>query len=234
MNKSVLITGAAGNLGKAVLQKFLQQDYRVAACVSDRHKGDISTTARVRTYPVDLSDEGRVQGTVSQIVHFFGDIEMAVLAAGGFAMGSLADTGREKLDKMYHLNFSTAYHMARQVFLQMRKQEGGGQIVFIGSRPALDPEAARAMISYAFSKSLVFRLAEVINAEGKKSGITASVIVPGIIDTPQNREAMPDADHSNWVSAMEIADNIFYLTTPAGRQLKESILKMYGGSRSGD
>ena len=159
---------------------------------------------------------------------------MAVLTAGGFAMGSLADTGREELDRLYRLNFLTAYHVARPVFLQMQKQDEGGQIVLIGSPPALHPGPAREMISYAFSKSLVFRLAEVINEEGKGSGITAPVIVPGIIDTPQNREAMPDADHRTWVTTEEIADNIFHLSTPAGRHLRESIMKVYGESQSGD
>jgi NAD(P)-dependent dehydrogenase (short-subunit alcohol dehydrogenase family) len=88
------------------------------------------------------------------------------------------------------------------------------------------------MLSYALSKSLVFRLAEVINEDGKGYGITASVIVPGTIDTPQNREAMPDADFTAWVTASEIADNIYHLSTPAGRQLRESIIKVYGESQT--
>jgi NAD(P)-dependent dehydrogenase (short-subunit alcohol dehydrogenase family) len=116
----------------------------------------------------------------------------------------------------------------------MQKQDSGGQIIFIGSPPALSPEAARGMVSYAFSKSLLFRLAEVINEEGNGSGITARVIVPGIIDTPQNREAMPDADRSSWVSASEIADRIYHLATPVGRQQGKSIIKVYGKRRSGD
>ena len=232
MNKTILITGAAGNLGGAVLKKFLENDFQIAAIVSDRRMNNLKATSKLKILPLDLLDENKVQKAVRQIVEVFGNIDMAVLTAGGFAMGGLADTGEEELNKMYRLNFLTTYHIARQVFLQMEEQEDGGQVIFTGSRPAIHPGSAGDMLSYAFSKSLVFRLAEVINEEGKGSGITASVIVPGTIDTPQNREAMPDADFTGWVSASEIADNVYHLSTPAGKQLRESIIKVYGESQT--
>jgi len=232
MSRTILITGATGNLGDAVLKKFLENDFQVAALVSNRRTSNLNATTRLQPFPLDLLDENNVQQVVKQVVEIFGNIDMAVFTAGGFAMGRLADTGLEELNNMYRLNFITAYHIARQVFLQMREQDDGGQIIFIGSQPALHPGSARDKLSYAFSKSLVFRLAEVINEEGKGSGITASVIVPGIIDTPQNREAMPDADFASWVKAEEIADNIFHLSTPAGKQLRESIIKVYGESQT--
>lgn len=234
MSHTVLITGAAGNLGAAVLKKFLENGFQVAALVSDRHQNSLKSTTRLRIFPVDLLDENSVQQTMREVVWVFRKIDMAVLTAGGFAAGGLANTGEQELEKMYRLNFLTAYHIARQVFLWMQKQDDGGQIVLTGSRPALHPGSARGMISYAFSKSLVFRLAEVINEEGKTAGITASVIVPGVIDTPQNREAMPDANHSSWVSASAIAENIYHLSTPAGRQLRENIIKVYGASQTDD
>ena len=232
MSKTILITGAAGNLGGAVLKKFLKNDFQIAALVSEKHGSSLKTTSKLKTFPLDLLDENKVQKAVRQVVEIFGNIDLAVLTAGGFAMGGLADTGEEKLNKMYRLNFLTAYHIARQVFLQMQEQEDGGQVIFTGSRPAMHPGSAKHMLSYALSKSLVFRLAEVINEDGKGSGITASVIVPGTIDTPQNREAMPDADYTGWVSASEIADNVYHLSTPAGKQLRESIIKVYGESQT--
>ena len=232
MSKTILITGAAGNLGGAVLKKFLEKDFQIAAIVSDRRTNNLKATYKLKTFTLDLLDENKVHRAVRQVVEVFGNIDMAVLTAGGFAMGGLADTGEEELNKMYRLNFLTAYHIARQVFLQMQEQEDGGQVIFTGSRPAIHPGSAGDMLSYAFSKSLVFRLAEVINEDGKNSGITASVIVPGTIDTPQNREAMPDADFTGWVSASEIADNVYHLSTPAGKQLRESIIKVYGESQT--
>lgn len=232
MSNTILITGASGNLGSAVLKKFLDNGFQVAALVSDRHGSKRKDTAKRKTFPLDLLDENRVQQTVRQVVEIFGGINMAVLTAGGFARGSMADTGEEELNEMYRLNFLTAYHAARQVFLQMQKQDGGGQVILIGSRPALHPGSAINMLSYALSKSLVFRLAEVINEDGKASGVTASVIVPGIIDTPHNRKAMPDADFTKWVPPSVIAENIYHLSTPAGKQLRESIIKVYGGSQT--
>jgi len=232
MNKTILITGASGNMGGAVLKKFLENGFQIAALVSDKRTNNLKASANLKIFPLDLLNEDKVQKTIRQVVEIFGKIDMAVLTAGGFAIGGLADTGEEELNKMYRLNFLTAYHLARQVFLQMKQQENGGQIIFTGSRPALHPGSAGNMLSYALSKSLVFRLAEIINEDGKGYGITASVIVPGIIDTPQNREAMPDADFTAWVTASEIADNIFHLSTPAGRQLRESIIKVYGESQT--
>jgi NAD(P)-dependent dehydrogenase (short-subunit alcohol dehydrogenase family) len=234
MSNTVLITGAAGNLGAAVLKKFLENGFQVAALVSDRHRDSLNPSARLKIFPVDLLDEYRVQQITREVAGAFGQIDMAVLTSGGFAMGGLANTGQQELENMYRLNFLTAYHIARHVFLRMQEQDDGGQIVLTGSRPALHSGSARGMISYAFSKSLVFRLAEVINEEGKAAGVTASVIVPGVIDTPQNREAMPDADHDRWVPASAIAENIYHLSTPAGRQLRECIIKIYGASQPGD
>ncbi len=230
MKKTILITGATGNLGSAVLDKFLENDFQVAALVSERHKRSLKPTNSMKTFPIDLLDEDKVQQSVARVIREFGGIDMAILTTGGFAMGRLEDTGGEELDRMYRLNFLTAFHVARRVYLQMREQKEGGQIIFTGSRPALHPGSAVDTLSYALSKSLLFKFAEILNEQGKKSGITASVIVPGIIDTPQNREAMPDADFSAWVSPSDIADHIFHLSTPAGRKLRESIIKVYGRS----
>jgi NAD(P)-dependent dehydrogenase (short-subunit alcohol dehydrogenase family) len=182
------------------------------------------------TFAADLLDEDQVKEVMGKIYERFESIETAVLTVGGFAMGSIAGTGIADFDRMYRLNFVTAYNVARQLFIRMEGKGGGGQIIFIGTRPALHPGQAKDMIAYSLSKSLVFRLAEVINEDGKSSGITASVVIPSIIDTPQNRSAMPDAEFSKWVSPSEIAENIYHLATPAGRKLRESVIKVYGDS----
>jgi NAD(P)-dependent dehydrogenase (short-subunit alcohol dehydrogenase family) len=86
------------------------------------------------------------------------------------------------------------------------------------------------MIAYALGKSLVFRLAELMNDEAKATNVVTTVVVPGTIDTPQNRKAMPDANFSNWVTPQAIADVIFYHTTNEAMALRESILKVYNNS----
>ena len=230
MKRTVLISGASGNLGAGVLQKFLEEDFQIAALDSPRSASSINETTQLRSFPVDLMDEKRVGEVVEEVFSVFGSIEMAVLTVGGFARGDLEGTGLEDFDKMYRLNFVTAYSVARQLYLRMRKQDGGGQIVFIGSRPAIHPDQAKNMIAYSLTKSLVFRLAEVINEAGREVNVTASVVIPSIIDTPQNRSTMPDADFSKWVSPLNIAENIHHLTTPSGRKLRESMIKIYGDS----
>jgi len=229
MKGTVLITGASGNLGGAVLNKFLDRGYRIAALDTPRSASMITETDRVKSFPVDLMDEQRVNEVVKEVYTAYGSIDMAVFTAGGFAMGNIVETGTDTFEKMYRLNFITAYTIARQLFIRIAKQDGG-QMVFIGSRPSLHPEQAKNMIAYSLTKSLLFRLAEVINEDGSEVNVRASVIIPGIIDTPQNRIAMPDADFTKWVSPTEIAENIYHLTTTAGRKLRESIIKIYGDS----
>jgi len=226
----VLVTGASGNLGGAILEKFLEHDYQVAALDTPRSAEKAVVRENVRSFPVDLTDEHEVEDVVNEVYAFSGSIDMAVFTVGGFAMGNLVDTGQKEFDKMYLLNFVTAYNIARQVYSGMEKQEGGGQMVFIGSRPALQPGEAKNMIAYSLTKSLVFRLAEVINEEGKSRGISASVVVPSTIDTPLNRLAMPEAEFSTWVTPREIAENIYHLSTAAGSKLRENIIKVYGDS----
>jgi len=230
MRRTVLITGASGNLGRAVLEKFLEHDFQVAALDTPRSVAKTVTKENVRSFPVDLTDEHEVEDVVNEVYSFSGSIDMAVFTVGGFAMGDIVDTGQKEFDKMYLLNFVTAYNIARLVFSGMEKQKGGGQMVFIGSRSALQPGEAKNMIAYSLTKSLVFRLAEVINEEGKGKGVSASVVIPSVIDTPLNRLAMPDEDFSTWVSPREIAENIYHLSTPAGSKLRENIIKVYGDS----
>jgi NAD(P)-dependent dehydrogenase (short-subunit alcohol dehydrogenase family) len=84
------------------------------------------------------------------------------------------------------------------------------------------------MIAYALSKSLVIKFAELLNADGKDKGITTSVLIPGTIDTPANREAMPNADRSTWVTPEELAESMLYLISENGKSLRETVLKFYG------
>jgi NAD(P)-dependent dehydrogenase (short-subunit alcohol dehydrogenase family) len=86
------------------------------------------------------------------------------------------------------------------------------------------------MVAYGLAKSLIFRLAELLNDEGKSHGVVTSVIIPSTIDTPQNRKAMPDANPDNWVKAEEIADVIYYYCSDEARSLREPVIKVYGNS----
>jgi NAD(P)-dependent dehydrogenase (short-subunit alcohol dehydrogenase family) len=109
-------------------------------------------------------------------------------------------------------------------------QNNSGRLVFVGARPALQPEDGKKMLAYALSKSLLFRLAEFINAAAKGKNVTASVIVPSTIDTEINRQSMPKADFVQWVQPAQIADTLEFICSDKGLPLRESVYKLYNNA----
>ena len=226
--KHVMVSGAGGSLGEAVVKKFLQEGYMVSGIARSKQKNSESVK-NLHLIDVDLSDEAAVEQMVEAEVKRHGKIDVAVLTAGGFAMGSIKESKSSDILQQYKLNFETAYNLARPVFLQMQKQ-GHGRIFFIGSRPGIEASKSKGMTGYGLSKSLVIRLSDLINEEALGTDVVSTVIIPSIIDTPPNRSAMPDADFSKWVKAEEIADIIYRHSTPEMNALRETVLKVYGRS----
>jgi short-subunit dehydrogenase len=103
-------------------------------------------------------------------------------------------------------------------------------LVFVGGRPALKPEQGKGMIAYALSKSLLFKLAEFLNAEAKGKNVVASVIVPSTIDTAENRKSMPDANPANWVKAEQIAEVLEFICSEEGSIVREPVYKVYNNA----
>ena len=230
MKKIAIITGASGNLGRAVVNKFLNQDYHVIGTViaKDPVPLDIKNE-HFEKVEVDLGSEKEAENLFDKIISDHGVIDAAVLTVGGFAMGKIAETRIADLNKQYKLNFETAYNSARPVFLQMMKQKNG-RIFLIGSRPGLEARSGKGMIAYSLAKSLIFRLAELMNEEAKGTNVVVCVIVPSTIDTPQNRQSMPDADFTKWVKAEDIAEIIYFYCTPQASVIRESVIKVYNFS----
>ncbi|GAA4415534.1 SDR family NAD(P)-dependent oxidoreductase [Nibrella viscosa] len=232
MKKIVIITGAAGNLGRAAVEKFIDAGYYVIATVEPNSKAaPLENRLRLETHTVDVTSEADVEQFVRKIAAYTDStIEASVMLVGGFAAGSIEQTGQEQLQKMIQLNFESAYFMARQVYQQMLKQDNGGQLIFIGARPALESQEGKDYMAYALSKSLLFKLAELLNAEGKKKHIFSSVLVPSTIDTPRNRQSNPDADFRTWVRPEEVAESMAFVCSPAGRKIQDVVLKVYGAA----
>lgn len=226
MKKNALITGASGNLGKATVDKFLKEGYNVLATVTPGKTLGFAA-AGVQLYEADLTDENSVNTVVKQIIADHSSLDAALLLVGGYAPGTMQNTDGTLLKKMIALNFDTAYFVARPVFQQMLTQPNGGRIVLVGSRPALHPKEGKNSFAYALSKSLIFKLADFLNAEGSSKNVTASVIVPSTIDTEVNRNAMPDKDFTAWVKPEEIAESIAFLCSEHGKPLREAVLKIY-------
>ena len=205
--KNLIITGASGNLGSAVVNKFISENWNVTGTV---HQGSmkVSKNENENYSSLDLLDSSACKSFINSAIEHSGNIDATVLTAGGFAMGDISNTNIEDINKQYELNFQTAYNIARPVFLQMMKQESG--IIFlVGSRPGMDVSKGTKSIAYALSKSLIFRLSEIMNAEAAGKNVKTIVLVPNIIDTPQNRKSMPDADFSKWMTPAAIAEIIY-------------------------
>ena len=226
--KTAIVTGASGNLGQAVVQKFLAKGITVIGTILHNDMVTMDDP-KLEKVVVDLTDEENSRKFVEEVVAKHGSVDAAVLTVGGFAMGNIAETKTGDIMKQYQLNFETAYNIVRPVFLQMIKQNKG-RVFLIGSRPGLNTKNAKGMVGYSLGKSLIFRLAELINDEAKGHNVVASVIVPSTIDTPQNRKSMPNADFSKWVKAEEIADAIYYYSSNEATSLREPVIKVYGNS----
>ena len=228
--KTAIITGASGNLGQAVVKKFLAQDYYVVGTIVPNDSVVIDIKSKnFETVIVDLMNEEASQKFVDSIIAKQGSIDAAILTVGGFAMGKIADTKTSDVTKQLKLNFETAYNVARPVFNQMVKQDNG-RIFLIGSRPGSDMHNSKGMVAYGMAKSLIFRLAELMNDEAKGHNVVTNVIVPSTIDTPQNRQGMPDADFSKWVKPEAIADIIHFYCIAEGSVIREPVIKVYNNA----
>jgi NAD(P)-dependent dehydrogenase (short-subunit alcohol dehydrogenase family) len=178
---------------------------------------------------IDLSDEAASEKFIENIISKFERIDVAVLTAGGFAMGKVVDLKTSDIKKQIQLNFETAYNAAQPIFKQMLRQKSG-RIFFIGSKAGLEAANSKGVISYGLSKSLIFRLAELMNDEAKGTNVVVNVVVPSTIDTPPNRKAMPGADFEKWVKPGAIASVIYWHCTEEAATLRESIIKVYNNA----
>jgi NAD(P)-dependent dehydrogenase (short-subunit alcohol dehydrogenase family) len=228
--KTAIVTGASGNMGQAVVKKFIDEGYKVIGTIVPNDPVPMNFPAdSFEKIVVDLMNEDDSSKFVNNVISKYGSVDAAVLTVGGFAMGSVAETKTVDIYKQYKLNFETAYNVTRPVFVQMLKQTSG-RIFIIGSRPGLNAMNGKGMVAYSLTKSLNFRLAELMNDEAKGTNVVTSVVVPSTIDTPQNRKSMPDVDPAKWVKPEAIADVIYFYCTDDAAVLREPLIKVYNNS----
>jgi len=185
--KTAIVTGASGNLGQAVVKKFIEEGYRVIGTTEPNDPVAVKISSpNYEEIVVDLRDEDNTAKFIHSIITRYKQIDTVILTVGGFVMGNIESTTSADIMEQYKLNFETAYHVARPSFVQMMKQESG-RIFLIGSRPGLSSAYSKGMIAYGLVKSLIFRLAELLNDEAKGKNVVTNVIVPSTIDTPENR-----------------------------------------------
>ncbi|MBD0277828.1 MAG: SDR family NAD(P)-dependent oxidoreductase [Flavisolibacter sp.] len=228
--KTVIITGANGNLGLAVTHTFLNKNYKVVATViNDEAKNDFAPHENLHVEVVNLMDETEAEAFVQKTIEIHKTIDGALLLVGGFAMGGIAATKMEDIKKQIALNFETAYNVCRPLYQHML-ENNSGRIVFIGARPALKATQGKNLIAYGLSKSLLFKLAEYLNEEAKGRNVTVTVVAPSTLDTPLNRESMPDANPDNWVKPEALAEILEFVVSEKGTPLREMVLKVYNNA----
>jgi NAD(P)-dependent dehydrogenase (short-subunit alcohol dehydrogenase family) len=224
--KTVLITGASGNLGITVVQTFLQDGYKVVAAVREEEdKSKLPAHPNLQVQVVNLQDEKETTAFIQNLTATT-PVNAAVMLAGGYAPGGIEQTTLDLIRSQISLNFETAYAVARPLFQHMM-QQGTGRLVFIGSQPALMPRKGKTSIAYALSKALLFNLADIFNDAAKGTDVVSSVVVPSTIDTPPNRAAMPDAEPAKWVQPGELAGVLRFICSAEAAALREPIFKVY-------
>jgi NAD(P)-dependent dehydrogenase (short-subunit alcohol dehydrogenase family) len=233
-NKFVMITGATGNLGRATTQAFSSHGARLALITLDTSRIQEIFPEMMENEPiplclsVDLTSEEQVVTAVHEIIDTFGRIDILVNIAGGYKGGiAIHETSSEDLDFLMNLNLRTNFNTSKTVIKYMLDQ-GSGNIINIAARAGLSGSARMGV--YSASKSAVIRLTESMAAELKHKGIRVNCILPGTINTPQNREAMPNADFSRWVEPEAIADVILFLASDQARAITGASIPVYGRS----
>lgn len=205
-NKVLVVTGANGNLGRAVVSKALEEGAKHIYML-DVNFSDGLPRERVSQHVVDLMD----QAATASSFKAFGDVDALCNTAGGFTMGQTAfEASDDEWDRMYKLNVRTMLNTVRAVVPGMVSRKSGS-IVNIGAAGALAGSAL--MAPYIVSKSAVIRITESLSAELKDNGINVNCVLPSVIDTPPNRAAMADADFSSWVSPEQLANTICFLAS---------------------
>jgi NAD(P)-dependent dehydrogenase (short-subunit alcohol dehydrogenase family) len=222
----VLITGASGGLGEIVTRNFLDGGAHVVGVALDWN-GD-PQSYRLLPLTLDLTDPEQCRKAATQTLQQHHRIDALIHLVGGYAGGTtIAATSDETWDRMMNINLHATFNLCREVLPHMMAA-GRGRIIAIGSKVGTEP--VPRLGAYHVSKAAMHALIRVLAAECKGTGITANAILPSTIDTPWNRESMPDADYSKWVKPWSIAQLIMYLASEAASEVNGALIPIYGQS----
>ena len=225
--KIVLVTGADGGLGRYVTQAFLDAGATVVG-LSPKIQASAFPHPAFVALPAEIATAESAQAAVETVVKRFRRIDVLAHLVGGFSGGkTVAETDDAGFRRMFDLNVNVAFYVLRATIPVMRSA-GSGRIIAIGSRAAQDP--GPGVGAYSASKAALVSLIRTVALENKDAGITANVLLPGTMDTPANRQSMPDADFSSWVQPASVAGLMLWLAGDAGNDVTGAAIPVYGRS----
>jgi NAD(P)-dependent dehydrogenase (short-subunit alcohol dehydrogenase family) len=224
----VVVTGASGNLGRAVAAAFASRGARLVLIDRSRDRLEaVYGAEEARLFvAADLMDAGAIEAAAKAAGARFGRVDVLCNLAGGFRMGTpVHETSDADWDFLLDLNARTVLHAAR-AFVPLMLQGGGGKIVSVGAFAA--QRGVADMGAYVASKSAVIRLTESMSAELRTRNINVNCVLPTTLDTPENRKAMPDADPGKWVAPEDLASVIAFLASDAARAVHGAAIPVTG------
>jgi NAD(P)-dependent dehydrogenase (short-subunit alcohol dehydrogenase family) len=224
--KHVVVTGGTGALGGAVVRALLGAGatctvpYIVEAEAERLAQAGAKNLRLIRV--TDLADEASVAEVYRDVTPW-----ASIHLAGGFAMGKVADTDKAALSAQLDMNLVSCFLCCRAAVKAMR---GGGRIVNVAARPALEWRGGAGMAAYTVAKTGVAALTAALAEEVAGDGILVNAVAPSIMDTPANRAAMPKADPAAWPKVEEVAATVVFLASPDNKVTRGAIVPVYGRS----
>jgi NAD(P)-dependent dehydrogenase (short-subunit alcohol dehydrogenase family) len=233
-DKSVLVAGGTGGLGRAVSLAFLDELAKVAVTYQRPDefavlkKAAAAHASSLEGYKVDVTDEPAVRQLTQDVIANNGNLDVLVNAVGAYAGGTpLWETDSKVFDQMLALNLRSGFVLSRAIVPVMLKQ-GSGAIVNVASQAAVNHAAGAA--AYAASKAAAVAMMDSLAADLKGTGVRANSILPSIIDTEANRRAIPGADFTNWPKPEEIARVILFLCSDDAKLINGAAVPVYGNT----
>lgn len=228
--KNIVVTGGTGALGRMVVGRLVEAGARCRVpYIIDAEEKSFPLRGDKRVELVQVNDLAEEQ-EVDELYEGLNSLWASIHIAGGFAMGKVSDTNKTALMAQIDGNLVSCFLCCRAAVNAMVRTGGGGRIVNVAARPALEWRSGAGMAAYTVAKTGVAALTVALAEEVAKDGILVNAVAPSIMDTPANRAAMPKADHAAWPKVEEVAASILFLASPDNRVTRGGIVPVYGKS----
>lgn len=229
----VAVTGGTGALGRGVIDVLLEAGATCHVPSFDAQELDDfpwRDHERVHIYQgLDLTDPQAVASFYADLPNLWASIQ----CAGGFAMAPFGDTQLDDLDRLWRMNTVSCFLCCREAVHNLRRSsraQQGGRLVNVAARPSLESRSGASMVAYTMAKSAVAALTQALGEELAGEDILVNAVAPSIIDSPANRQAMPDAEHNLWPAPKDIAETLVFLASPDNRTTRSAVVPVYGKS----